>query len=115
MSTRVNTAFDAFLFGDVLDNGADKTNHVEFPASEPVTLDLADMIEDANGEVVLFNDSHLTAMAVRTGANPIEKGDSGQHVTASGADVAGFHFISFDNGVKLFYQDGLDLVVVPSN
>ncbi len=115
MSTRVNFAHGAFSSGDVLDSNAEGTDQTLWPDDQPVMLDLEDMIEDANGEVVLFNDSHVSAMAVRTAARPVDSGDSGRHVTASGANVEGFHFIAFDNGLKLFYQDGLDIVVVPAS
>ena len=34
-----------------------------------------------------------------------------QLVTASGDDVTGFRYVSFANGMTLYYQDGLDLIV----
>jgi hypothetical protein len=32
-------------------------------------------------------------------------------VTASGEDVSGFNFVTFDNGVTLYYPEGLDLIL----
>jgi hypothetical protein len=34
-------------------------------------------------------------------------------VTASGDDVSGFNYVTFDNGVTLYYPDGLDLILEP--
>lgn len=76
------------------------------------TLVLADLVQDSNGEIVLFNDSHLPSLAVRAESQPIAAGAIGQHVTAAGDDVSGFRFVAFDDGTKLYYQDSLDLIVV---
>lgn len=82
------------------------------PESEVVTLELADLLRDSNGEVVLFNDSHLPALAVRADSQLVETGEVQQHVTAAGDDVTGYRYVAFDNGTKLYYQDSLDLVVL---
>src|SRR3954447_17842026 len=74
-----------------------------FPEAEPAgpVIDLADLMLDQNGEVVLFNDSTLRALPLRTGAGLVRRGEVGRHVTATGEDVSGFHYITFDNGVKI--------------
>jgi hypothetical protein len=77
-----------------------------------LTLELADLLGDSNGEIVLFNDSHLPALAVRVDSAPVESGEVGRHFTAAGDDVTGYRFVAFDNGTKLFYQDSMDLVIV---
>lgn len=78
----------------------------------PIVLALSDLVRDANGEVVLFNDSGLRALAVSTDAVVVAEGEAGRHVTAAGEDVSGFRYVTFDNGLKLFYQPGLDLILV---
>ena len=75
-------------------------------------LAVEDLIRDQEGEVVLFNDSSLRALALSSSAPVTEEGVAGRHVTAAGEDVTGFRYISFANGLKLFYQEGLDLLVV---
>ncbi len=80
-----------------------------------VTLELADLVRDSNGEIVLFNDSHLPALAVRADSRLVESGEVGSHVTAAGDDVTGYRFVAFDNGTKLFYQDSMDLVILGGN
>jgi hypothetical protein len=77
-----------------------------------LTLELSDLLRDSNGEIVLFNDSHLPALAVRADSAPVESGEVGSHVTAAGDDVTGYRFVAFDNGTKLFYQDSMDLVIL---
>lgn len=75
------------------------------------SLRLGDLIQDEHGEVVLFNDSGLRAMALETDAGVVAQGAAEPHVTASGDDVSGFRYMSFANGLTLYYQDGLDLIV----
>jgi hypothetical protein len=78
---------------------------------EPLTLRLDDLLQDTNGEVVLFNDSGLPLVELEASTGVTEEGQSGPHVTAGGDDVSGFRYISFENGLTLYYQDGLDLIV----
>jgi hypothetical protein len=78
----------------------------------PIVLSLSDLVRDDNGEVVLFNDSGLRALAVSTNAAVVAEGEAGRHVTAAGEDVSGFRYVAFDNGLKLFYQPGLDLILM---
>lgn len=81
------------------------------PGAEPLTLRLDDLVQDDNGEVVLFNDSALPVLALEASAGVVAEGTSGAHHTAAGEDVTGFRYVAFDNGLTLFYQDGLDLVI----
>jgi hypothetical protein len=80
-------------------------------ADDLLTLRLDDLIQDDNGEVVLFNDSGLRALAVATDAGIVAEGSSGHHVTAAGEDVSGFHYVTFDTGLTLYYQHGLEVIV----
>jgi hypothetical protein len=79
-----------------------------------VELALSDLVQDAGGEVVLYNDSGLRALGLVADEAVVGAGEAGAHVTASGADVTGFKFVSFANGLTLYYQDGLDLIVRPA-
>lgn len=75
------------------------------------TLHLTDLLSDSNGEVVLFNDSGLRALAVAADAPVIAEGDSAAHVTATGENVTGFHYLTFENGLTLYFQPGLEVIV----
>ena len=78
-----------------------------------VELALADLVADVNGEVVVLNDSGFRTMAIHTEAGVTADGRVQEHVTASGEDVSGFNYVTFDNGVTLYYPDGLDLLLQP--
>ena len=74
-------------------------------------LTLSDLVGDANGEVVIFNDSGLRTLSIQTRAAVVAKGEAAKHVTAGGEDVSGFKYVTFDNGVTLYFPDGLDLIL----
>jgi hypothetical protein len=80
-------------------------------AAAEVELALADLVSDANGEIVLFNDSGFRTIAIRAEAAVLADGRAHRHVTASGEDVSGFNYVTFENGVTLYYPDGLDLIL----
>jgi hypothetical protein len=90
------------------------------PLADPVAedrefeleLELADLISDDNGEIVLFNDSGLRSLALRTEAAVVANGRMQAHRTATGEDVSGFKFVRFDNGLTLYFEEALHLVVV---
>lgn len=77
-----------------------------------VVLALADLLRDENNEVVLFNDSGLRSVALATRCTVVEQGEAPRHVTAAGEDVTGFRYLVFDDGLKLYFQPGVDVVVV---
>jgi hypothetical protein len=76
-----------------------------------VELAMSDLLADAKGEVVFFNDSDVRQLAIATDAAVVADGRAGAHRTAAGQDVTGFRFVTFDNGLTLYYQSGLDVVV----
>jgi hypothetical protein len=80
------------------------------PAAE-VELAMADLVSDDNGEIVFCNDSGFRSLAIRTDAQIVANGQAAAHVTAAGEDVSGFLYVTFDNGLTLFYEEGLHLIV----
>lgn len=76
-----------------------------------VELTMADLIGDDRGEVVFFNDSGIRSLGITTDAAVIADGSAQPHVTASGADVTGYNFVTFNNGVTLYFERELDLIV----
>jgi hypothetical protein len=77
-----------------------------------VVITLADLVQDSNGEVVLFNDSGLRSLGLATNAAVIQEGQLARHVTAAGEDVSGFRFILFEGGLKLLFPPELDLILM---
>lgn len=81
------------------------------PGEERVTLALGELVQDSNGEIVLFNDSNLRRLALVTEATEVARGRAPHHVTAAGEDVTGFAYVTFDNGITLYYQPQLELEI----
>jgi hypothetical protein len=81
------------------------------PMAAEVELTLAELVADANGEIVFCNDSGFRRLALTADAAVVADGQAGTHRTAGGDDVSGFSFVRFDNGLTLYYQEGLDLVI----
>jgi hypothetical protein len=71
-------------------------------------LELGDLIADAQGEIVVseVGDAQLT---IQAGMTVSASGFADDHVTHDGFDVSGFHFVTFDNGITLYYDDGVSL------
>jgi hypothetical protein len=85
---------------------------VDWPGNEAgIVLFLDEFIADANGEVVLFNDSRVRLMTLVTTHEIEAEGECGAHTTAAGVDVSGHRYYQFDNGLKLYYGNELNLVV----
>lgn len=76
-----------------------------------VELDLAELVGDANGEVVFFNDSGFRTLGLCSAAAVVADGRSGRHITAAGADVSGCNYVTFDNGLTLYYGSDVDLII----
>ncbi|MGH6898059.1 MAG: hypothetical protein ACREJ5_16180 [Geminicoccaceae bacterium] len=76
-----------------------------------VELALADFVSDTNGEVVIFNDSGFRTLALHTDSVVVAGGQAHSHVTAGGEDVSGFNYVTFDNGVTVYFPEGLDLIL----
>jgi hypothetical protein len=94
-----------------LGDGPDQADDLAGAISAEAELALADLMGDDNGEVVFFNDSDLRRLAITTDATVVADGRASRHRTAAGEDVSGFDFLTFDNGVTLYYRAGLDVVV----
>ncbi len=82
-------------------------------SAEALVLALSDLIADRNGEVVLFNDSNMPVLTLLTSERPVARGTVEAHVTASGVDVAGYSYVTFANGLTLYYPPGLQLLIMP--
>ncbi len=68
---------------------------------ETVLLELSDLLPDASGEVVLFTGDDLPVNIV-TDQPVAEAGIAEAHVTATGVDVTGLHFYSFESGLTVY-------------
>lgn len=81
------------------------------PAPSGAELSLADLVSDDDGEIVFFNDSGFRTLSIETDATVVSKGQATDHKTAAGEDVSGFHYVTFENGLTLYFEEGLDLLL----
>ena len=73
-----------------------------------VSLDLADLLSDNGGELVLDID---VPVALQAHLEVADSGIAGSHVTENGDDVSGFSYVAFADGPTLFYPSDLDVTV----
>lgn len=76
-----------------------------------IELAVADLVGDPNGEIVLFNDSGVRTLGITASSPVVADGRAANHVTAGGADVSGYRFVTFEDGPTLYFEEGLDVVV----
>ncbi len=105
-------------FGDLFetDLDIDWDSFGEFAAAEPdpageVELALSDLISDDNNEVVLTSDPSFETLKLTVDSEVLSSGIAADHVTAGGQDVTGYHYLSFESGLTLYYGDGIDLQI----
>lgn len=75
-----------------------------------LSLSLADLLPDAHNEIVILDGSG-SSLAVVTDHAVVSHGISGDHVTASGLDVSGLAYCTFEGGVTVFYPATHRLIV----
>lgn len=106
--------------GDVVDVLADMVNQGH--GSEALTfnsadvedqmiLSLSDLLPDARGEVVLFNEAGPLSVNIMTESRVTETGTTDHYVTSAGVDVSGYHFCTFEAGLTIYYPPEIDLLV----
>jgi len=110
-------------YGLALDEGSEKLPLVIIEPGAPsltddlsadsVILELGDLLPDSSGEVVLFMGEdvsvNILTREVITGF-----GIADPHVTASGVDVTGLHFYSFEGGLTVYSASDILIVNDPN-
>ena len=77
------------------------TSPADDPDSDSVVLELGDLLPDSSGEVVLFMGEDVS-VNIMTHETITGFGIADPHVTASGVDVTGLHFYSFEGGLTVY-------------
>ncbi len=75
---------------------------------EPLSLELNDLLPDEAGEVVLLGGAEVP-LSIHAAEAVTAEGIAETHVTASGVDVTGLHYYSFESGITLYSPT--DLVI----
>lgn len=74
-----------------------------------VTLQLTDMLPDANGEIVIMGDGADSRLSIVTDLRLLETGIAEQHLTESGVQVEGLTYWIFEDGTKLYHSSDVTL------
>ena len=91
---------------------ADTGGHPPEAADAEVVLRLGDLISDDRGEIVFFNDSGVRSLGIVADSGVVDEGVTKSHRTAAGADVSGYHFVTFANGLTLYVEAGIEVMVL---
>jgi hypothetical protein len=103
---------DGDLMGEVGWAAADADARADAGTAEPAVLRLDEILSDANNEVVLDGgESALPVLLEQAGAIAAQ-GIAAAHVTASGEDVTGLAYVTFDSGLTLYFPEDLQVNVV---
>jgi hypothetical protein len=74
-----------------------------------IQLALADLLPDANGEIVVMNEGDDPEVSIATELRILDAGISPAHMTAGGIEVGGMQFWVFEDGTRLYYSPGLSI------
>jgi len=80
-------------------------------ADDALTLNLSDLLPDANGEIVILNEGDDPGLNIVTDLRLLESGIADSHITDGGIDVKGLQYWVFEDGTKLYYSPGLSISV----
>jgi hypothetical protein len=80
-------------------------------ASDQFSLNLTDLLPDANGEIVILNEGDDPCLNIVTDLRLLESGIADAHVTDGGIEVKGLQYWVFEDGTKLYYSPGLSISV----
>lgn len=81
--------------------------------SDSVLLTLDDLLPDPQGEVVLFTGDDVS-VNILTKETITEFGVAEEHVTASGVDVTGLNFYSFEGGMTVYSASDVLIINDPN-
>jgi hypothetical protein len=72
------------------------------PGDDALALSVEDLLPDANGNVVLFNDAGVTEMSIVSERPVIDSGIVAEETAALYGDVEGMAYYHFDSGPTLY-------------
>lgn len=93
------------------DQPADAVDTGGRPSGDQFTLNLADLLPDANGEIVILNEGDDPCLNIVTDLRLLESGIADAHITDGGIEVKGLQYWVFEDGTKLYYSPGLSISV----
>lgn len=82
-------------------------------SADSVVLELGDLLPDSSGEVVLFMGEDVS-VNILTHETITGFGIADPHITASGVDVTGLHFYSFEGGLTVYSASDVLIINDPN-
>ena len=82
-------------------------------SADSVLLELDDLLPDPDGEVVLFTGEDVSVNILTT-ETITEFGVAEEHVTATGVDVTGLNFYSFEGGLTVYSASDVLIINDPN-
>lgn len=82
-------------------------------SADSVVLELGDLLPDSSGEVVLFMGDDVS-VNILTHETITGFGIADPHITASGVDVTGLHFYSFEGGLTVYSANDVLIINDPN-
>ena len=80
-------------------------------AESGIVLSFADLLPDANGEIVIVGAGEGLRLSIVTDQKVADFGIAESHLTADGFDVGGLSFYMFEGGTKLYYSPEVDVTI----
>lgn len=77
-----------------------------------ISLSLTDLLPDSSGAIVIEGEGNDLSVRIVTDEPLVDAGVVAQLVTATGEDVSGHAYFSFENGTTLYAPRDLDLLIV---
>ncbi len=81
------------------------------PADAGIVLSFADLLPDANGEIVVVGAGEGLRLSIVTDQKVADFGVADSHLTADGFDVGGLFYFMFEGGTKLYYSPDVDVTI----
>lgn len=94
----------------IVEPGASPPGDLE---ADSVLLQLGDLLPDSSGEVVLFMGEDVSVNLL-THETITGFGIADPHVTATGVDVTGLHFYSFESGLTVYSVSDILIINDPN-
>jgi hypothetical protein len=102
----------SIMVDDLLDNESEDL-FLAGSGEGQLALSLVDLLPDADGNVVLFNDAGVTEMAIVTENAVVNSGIANDQAHVENGDVAGMAYYSFDSGTTLYFPVDVHVSVIP--
>ena len=79
-----------------------------------ISLPLADLLPDSEGNIVIEYDGGNLAVALMTDQPVVEQGVAAQALDAHGSDLSGLAFFAFGDGTTVYFPTDISVHIIPT-